>query len=1055
MILKIKSFKQLLRYGIHRMIPVFVVLLLGACLSDKDIKPDMGKGLPIKPARTLSLKITEGTFMNLDVSPDGAQIVFDLLGDIYLMPITGGEATQITRGLSWDTRPVWSPDGTLIAYKSDFSGINNAWVIHADGSAAQQITAAERDDPLEMEWVDAKNIVMPLNNSKDSISSVSDKSLKNKANVNFSWGPGQIHSFSNTNKLHIVNIGFIPKALTKNIPYYDRESKNPPKAVGLKKPNNSYNNYTAISSDGKWRVTAQQHERYDFGNGKSTSLVALNTKTKEEHALIPYNSGFKGRMARFSFLGDSEDLIISYGGKFYKINVLSGKKEHIPFSANPKIEMGDFVYNKHKVSEQSPFFKNIHSADLSPDGKTLVFSVNRKMYLYELKDRSIKLLIEEATGQFQPRFSPDGKAICYSTWDDMNGGDVRVLDLSKTAPKILTETSGFYLHPNWSPDGKSVGVIKSHSINPSFHIITESLGTLHLISVANNKTEIIKDSIPVNNYFNFNRAGSQIHFRDKAQLIQSVDVNSKTYHQIATQGKEHAQYFNTSEVIFSPNEKLVAYVFRSNVYVQEVDRTGKDLLLVDSLGNAHGIQLTFIGGRNPKWENNGKTLIWLSANVFHQVEVLEALKTGAESAKKYPIQLKIRQETLGKVIALTNARIISMKGDEVLKEGTIVIEGNRIKDIGPSNTVSVPKNAFVRDCKGKTIVPGLIDMHMHIHTPKSLFPQNWWKLLANLSYGITTGRDPSISDAFGYQEQIQSGVTLGPRLYGTNAIGSSGQHKVTCYEDALALARHFKSLRANFFKIHDTWPRLQRQWMVKAAQQENLNITGHLSVENELGAYNLAMLQDGFTGLEHKLRDNEPVYDDVKQLLAKSGIWHTLTPIGVRYFWMQGTLAIKNDPREATFNELMLEKANNYVKDLDSASVSRMKEMTFMNPVKDAYDMMKYGANISVGSHGDHPGRGFHWEMWALQMGGFSPHEALRAATLVGAEGLGMQADLGSLEAGKLADLLILDKNPLEDIKNSLSASHVMKGGKLYKANTLDQVWPEKKKAPEWKYKGQ
>jgi imidazolonepropionase-like amidohydrolase len=113
---------------------------------------------------------------------------------------------------------------------------------------------------------------------------------------------------------------------------------------------------------------------------------------------------------------------------------------------------------------------------------------------------------------------------------------------------------------------------------------------------------------------------------------------------------------------------------------------------------------------------------------------------------------------------------------------------------------------------------------------------------------------------------------------------------------------------------------------------------------------------------------------------------------------------------------------------------------------KGVADIVRAGGRVGLGSHGQFQGLGAHWEIWNLQSGGLTPHETLRVATIFGAEALGLQQDLGSLERGKLADLLVLDKNPLTDIRNTLAIKYVMKNGELYEADTLDRVWPSPKK---------
>ena len=134
------------------------------------------------------------------------------------------------------------------------------------------------------------------------------------------------------------------------------------------------------------------------------------------------------------------------------------------------------------------------------------------------------------------------------------------------------------------------------------------------------------------------------------------------------------------------------------------------------------------------------------------------------------------------------------------------------------------------------------------------------------------------------------------------------------------------------------------------------------------------------------------------------------------------------------------------------AGFALKEEYAMWQHAEDVAKTVAAGGRIGVGSHGQLQGLGMHWEIWLLQSGGLSQHDALRAATIVGAEAIGLDKDLGSLEAGKMADILVLDRNPLTDIRNTNSLAMVMKNGRLYDANTLDEVYPRQKKlaAQQW-----
>jgi cytosine/adenosine deaminase-related metal-dependent hydrolase len=117
-----------------------------------------------------------------------------------------------------------------------------------------------------------------------------------------------------------------------------------------------------------------------------------------------------------------------------------------------------------------------------------------------------------------------------------------------------------------------------------------------------------------------------------------------------------------------------------------------------------------------------------------------------------------------------------------------------------------------------------------------------------------------------------------------------------------------------------------------------------------------------------------------------------------------------------------------------------------------ARDLLQAGGRVGIGGHGQLQGLGWHWELWSVQSGGMSNHDALRAATVIGAEGLGLGTDLGTLEPGKLADIVVLNADPLADIRNSTALRYVIRNGRIYQAETLDEVWPRRRPmvAPSW-----
>jgi imidazolonepropionase-like amidohydrolase len=256
------------------------------------------------------------------------------------------------------------------------------------------------------------------------------------------------------------------------------------------------------------------------------------------------------------------------------------------------------------------------------------------------------------------------------------------------------------------------------------------------------------------------------------------------------------------------------------------------------------------------------------------------------------------------------------------------------------------------------------------------------------------------------------------------------------YEDAVSHLRRQKSLGAFTVKSYNQQRRDVRQMIIKAGRELEMMVVpegGSLLYMNE------THVLDGHTGVEHSL----PVprlYKDVVQLFAKSKSGYTPTSIvgygglSGEYYWYQHSNVWEN--------EQLLRFTPREVVDARSRRRTMAPEDDFNHVLigQGAKQIVDAGGSVQLGAHGQLQGLGAHWELWMLQQGGMSPMESLRAATVDGARYLGLDADLGSLEKGKLADLLVLDRNPLENIRNSESLAFVMLNGRLYDAKTLTET---------------
>jgi dipeptidyl aminopeptidase/acylaminoacyl peptidase len=1061
--------------------------------------------LPLGMTRNVSFDASEGTWISLDVSPDGRTIVFELLGDLYTTPIGGGTATRLTSGPAFDSQPRWSPDGKRIVFLSDRSGAENVWLCDADGSKTKALTKGTNNLYASPEWTPDGNFIV-VSRSSGVLGSVYELWLIHKdggsgaAMLRVQAGPNLPPPMNTLGAAfgkdpryiwvsrHRGGFGYNLQYPLWQLAIYDRQNGR------LFAQTDLYGSgmRPALSSDGKWLVYATRYDAEtglrlrDLASGDEKWLVYPVTRDDQESRFT------RDLYPGYAFTPDNQALVVSYGGKIHRVAVPSGQVTEIPFTAKVDQQVGPLVHRPVRVDTGQVLVRQIRNATPSPDGRRLAFSALDRLYTIDLPNGTPRRLTSDTVKEQVPAWSPDGQWLAYVTWTDQGGTLNKIRADGRSRPIRLTTDSAFYDTPVWSPDGARIVVVKGprapraqEHFAPGYEIawVPAAGGALTRIS-------------PINAWGrpHFSRDPNRIYIYEGPEGLVSMryDGTDRRAH-IRVTGYTYpgpgAQPDPAGEIVISPDSDRVLAQVGNYVYLVTLPFIGGETPVVnvsDPSASAFPTKrLTMIGGDFVGWTSNGRQAYWSIGRSFlrwdpavaDSVDKIkqrtdsiraDSLKTDAFKALADSVQkrLRARSDSLAKqpaydpsrldvairvprdvpqgTVVLRGARIVSMKGNEVIENGDVVVTGSRIVSVGASG--SAPAAARVIDVSGKTIVPGFVDVHAHPWPTWGIHETQVWKYLANLAWGVTTTRDPqtATTDVLTYADLVETGEILGPRIYHTGP-GVFWDEDFKSLEDTRnALRRYSEFYGINTIKMYMTGNRKQRQWVIMAAKELGLMPTIEGGLDFKM---NLTAVVDGYPGSEHSY-PIMPLYKDAVQLIAQSGITYTPTllvayggPWAENYFYQHYDIHENAKVRRFVPHEEIDQRA-------ERRPWVRENQHVFPRIASAANAILKAGGHIGLGGHGQMDGLGDHWELWAMAAGGMSNHDVLRVGTIEGANAIGMEQDLGSLEPGKLADLIVLDANPLEDIHNTNSVRYVMKNGRLYDGETLNEVWPRQRTLP-------
>ena len=957
-----------------------------------------------QPASHVSITVHEGTSMQVSVSPDGKMLAMDLQGSIWVLPVSGGAAKRVTDIFNDARQPQWSPDSKSIIFFAYRDGGYDLWEVGADGGNQHMLTEGTFDDREPIFSHDGTRIAFSSDRGDPlgSDNNIWVLDTKTGALTQLTTNPAEdaMPAWSADDK----EIVFISS----------RDNYKTAWAVNV-----ATKAERKVASVEAGRIDAASFGPggqlvYESSNGNDSQLNLDGKALTKNEVVFPFRPSWVS----------SNEFFYTADGKI-KRRTLSGSVKAIPFSATLEITPAQNTYARKKrdFDDQTPRpVLGLERPILSPDGKSIAFVALGDLWLLPTTGGKPQNLTNDASYDLDPTWSPDGRFLAWSS--DRGGGllEIWIRDMQTGQMRQLTHIPTQPTSLQFSPDGKRIAFVNVDAMWRG--------ASIAVADVATGDVKVIHKSFFAPGTPTWSPDGKRIALAMVAPYNRKYREGTNQVLTMSSTGTPD----NPDEKWFAPQPNMSIDSRGWNGPVWSPDGTHMLGIYEGQLaiwpvspktGEPQGPprHLTSEIAYNPSWAADNRHVLYQANDKLRLMD----LETG--ETRTVPLDLTYQVYVPKTHLIVHVGKLVDGISKTARNDVDIEIEGNRIKSVGPH----VAGRAATIEAPNLVAMPGLIENHSH---RQSDFGEQQGR--AFLAYGVTALRNPGDLpyEAVEDREAGDAGIRVQPRIFDT---GHLMEWKRTYYKMGTAISSNAHLMRElerghilgfDLFKSYVRMPDVQQKMIVDFAHSIGEPVATH-------EIYPAAF--DGMDSVEHTTatsrRGYSPkatynhAYEDVIQIIGQSHMTWTPTVFGGMRDLLARHPVLKDDPRLALDPPWLRNEIKNF-----NNVVGSFLPAKDTGTGKAVMDGMKAGARITAGT--DEPeGMFLHAELFSYVQFGMTPYEALRTAT-VNSAGL-LDLDAGTIEPGKLADIVLVQGNPLQDIENANNVKQVIFNGRPFTIEDL------------------